>query len=454
MPPPTRVNNADYHFHAYDYAGAAARGPWGLSDAQPDRHNWRFYSMVQDLQGLLATAGTNGVPNAALTDVGGPILLGRTDRRTKQLAFGTNAAGAPTVVITGGIHAREWIAAEFVYLLAEYLIKNYKAAPPFVNGYQRQLSDIINSRRIRIIPMLNPHGSNFTVFSNNGRMWRKNRRTLPRDWASWETALTAPGPLGPVANPPFRNVQRQPPPSQIAGYEVPDYNPNLGIPPNPAAYRARTLVNDAIGVDLNRNTDTTAWGYDAAPANQYSPNYAPASPTYFGPNRGSETETGNLQAALAQAANPHLAASIDYHCYSKFVLYSGEAAYNGALGADYQRLGGLLSQLIRARGAIVPDYQLGTPIQLVRYNATGAVADRASQQYQSRAFTIELDPANTGQGEAGFDLPETDIRMVFEKNIRAALAALAAPAGYRPTTQAQLQLLAWNVYGRGNRLPT
>ena len=127
--PPVRAVATDYHFHAYDYPNSAAQGPWGLSVAQPTRNNWQFYSMVQDLIGLRDWGAFIGVPNITLTDVGAPTVRGR---RTKMLSFGNagNVANRPTVVITGGIHAREWAAIEFAYLMAEYLIRNYPAARP------------------------------------------------------------------------------------------------------------------------------------------------------------------------------------------------------------------------------------------------------------------------------------------------------------------------------------
>ena len=133
MPPPLRTRPADYHFHAYDYLGAV---PF-RKEAQPTRGGLMFYSLVQDLNGLLQEGGPQGnnVPNIALTNVGGAIRPGVANRpnmanlQTKALSFGnaTNAANAPTVVITGGIHAREWIAPEFV--LPPRRVPHYELQP-------------------------------------------------------------------------------------------------------------------------------------------------------------------------------------------------------------------------------------------------------------------------------------------------------------------------------------
>jgi hypothetical protein len=449
MPIPNRTTNADYHFHAYSFAPPGA--PWTLSPAVVPRNGWQFYSMAQDLQGLLAT-GLGTVPNIALTNVGGLSIGGR---QTKALSFGSNDPNAPAVVITGGIHAREWIAVEFVYLLAEYLILHYALAP--ANPYQQAIKDLVDSRRIHIIPMLNPDGNMETVFGAD-RLWRKNRHVLPVTGAGW---LLDVAPLG-VTNLPFANAHLGPLPAANAIYDVPDYDAPNQIPPNAAHYRTRPLANGAAGVDLNRNVPTTAWGYECLPNSVLRANYIPSSPSYFGPGAGSETETGNLQLALAGAANPQIATSIDYHAYGKLILYPTEAFDNNEIGPDYFSLGRTLQQLIRAQGAIVPDYQLGSPFALIGYNATGTVIDREARQYHGRAFTIELDPG-VHDDPPGFQLPETDIRRVFEKNIRGALAAIAAPGTPGNWFTAQLQRAAiawaehqffgWNVYGRGNRLP-
>jgi len=462
--PPIRAAAANYHFHTYDYVGsaAAAAGPWALSPAQPNANFWQFYSLVQDMAGLQQVGAANGVPNIALHFVGGGI--GPNNLITIALSFGSNAPNAPTVVITGGIHAREWIAPEFVYLLAEYLIIHYTTAPQ--NRYQRAIRDLVNSRRIYILPMLNPEGNEFTVFTAGGRLWRKNRRPLPGTAANW-LALVAPGGN---TNPPFANAQA-PPPGNLADYRVPDYDFTNHIPPNaPPNYRQTTLANGQTGVDLNRNCGTLAWGYDNPIPTVAGPvvwiGGDPVHDVYCGPGAGSEVETGNVQQALFNAFNagnpPGLATAIDYHSYGQYILYPSETFNNGGVGPDYSTLGQVLRHLIRSQAAL--DYQLGSPRQLVQYDATGTITDHAAQQYHARAFTVELDPQQVpGGGGPGFQLQENQIMTVFEKNIRGALAAIAAPAAPAGPFQAQLQrltiglsmlqFLTWNVYGRGNQLP-
>ena len=450
MPPPNRTVPADYHYHVYDFVGAA---PFGLTAPQPARNLYQFYSMAQDLAGLVVEGGLHNVPNIALNNGAAATVGGR---QTMILSFGNlaNAAGLPTVLITGGIHAREWAATEMAYLLAEYLIVNYNPHPATAN--QQTLKNLIDSRNIHIIPMLNPDGNDVTVFGLPGpvnpRQWRKNTRVLPVNPGGWVGELINLG----NPNPPFTSVSGV---FAQARYRVPNYDPGHNIPPGAPVRQLRSLAANETGVDLNRNMATQAFGYDCAPNFL---NYDPASDTYFGPRAGHEIETANLQAYAGGLGG--LAASIDYHAFGQLIIYSGEAANRGLVRTDYTRLGQTLRQLIRSQGAL--DYRLGTPLQLVNYEATGSVADYMAQQNQSRAFTVEVDPTNNPPPvpfSQGFELPQGSILAMFRKNIRGALAAIAAPipatTWYGRLARRQVigananTYLGWNVYNRGNQLP-
>jgi Zinc carboxypeptidase len=449
--PPVRTAAADYHYHVYDYAGSQ---PWTLCGAQPKRNYYRFYSMAQDLDGLRAEGVRRNVPNVKLVSVPTATTGGRA---TMALSFGNEGGedGRPTVLITGGIHSREWAATEMAYLLAEYLIVNYDAAAP--PGKKQVLRDLVDSRNICVIPMLNPDGNWFTVFGDGGetaRLWRKNRRALPTSATAWVSELTTFG----AANPPFQNVQR--PFLGRADYEVPSYEPARGVPPGNADFRKRDLDNSQTGVDLNRNLATRAFGYDNAPRFL---NYNPSAESYFGPKAGTETETANLRQYVASLGD--VAASIDYHAFGQLILYPGEAWNSGTVGADFIQLGHALHMLIKSPRDDL--YRLGTPLQLVKYEATGSVADYMAQYNRSRAFTVEVDPTNDpppNPFQQGFMLPEIAILPMFQTNIRGALAALGAPkpaaaADQVPRRQRAIisgvsMLLDWEgVYQRGNQLP-
>lgn len=457
MPPkiPVRTKAANFHYHTYDFKGSVAFVP---GSAVGKASKAQFYSLREDLAALQRAGTAKNVPNIALSSIGASC----EGREMLMLSLGPDAgvADAPAVVITGGIHAREWIAAEFVYLLAEYLVMHYTAAPQ--DKYQRTIKNIIDSRRIRIIPMLNPDGNHYTVFDPGpkSRIWRKNRNPLPMDAAGWVNALTTGG----GTNPPFENAE-VPGKVDIAQYDVPDYDPGRRIPPRTPAYQTRTLETGKDGVDLNRNYATRAWGYDTETVengeNKGRQCWDPALDVYFGPSAGSEAETANVQAELANLAGvaPGIATSIDYHSYGKFIVYPSETFHAGAVGPDYEKLGRALRQLVHTQDDL--DYQLGSPAQLLGYDATGSIIDRIAQQHHARAFTIELDPAL--DSDHAFELPERLICSVFEKNIRGALAALAAPrrpasafgvaSKNKQISRTTQDLLTWDVYGHGNQLP-
>lgn len=454
MPIPKRDDATKFHFHVYDFAGSA---PFTLS-AQPQYAGMCFYSLLQDLTGLVTEGNARNVPHIQLLPYGRAITTDGKTFRTLVLSFGGSAATDPAVVLTGGIHAREWVSPEVVYLIAEYLVRNYHSGPVAgLNDYQKFIRNLVDNRRIHIIPMLNPAGNSYTVYSiqTNARDWRKNRVKLPTTRERWGTALT--GSDG-QPNRPFANVVVPTDAHNTdASYDVPRYDPDHGIPPLDAKFDTETLVDGYTGVDLNRNLPTEAFGYDTlTPMEDGSyqrRNYYPKNSSYFGPKGGREVENRNLMLYLQGVQG--LATSIDYHSFAQMVLYPTEQAHRGrASGAGYALLGRVLGRLTRYPQA--QEYQLGTPIGLVGYDATGSVPDYLAQTYHVRAYTIELDPAH--RTKQGFELPEGKICEAFEKNIRGALAAIAAPAA---TVQRRKQsihateaaLLAWNVVGQGNRLP-
>lgn len=456
MPIPVRTKPSDYHYHVYDYDNAR---PWELSPRFPLRDYQQFYSMLKDLWALFDAAVTSRIPHATLTVLPAQIAADGSTSEIQVLSLGGSRLDAPSqVVITGGIHAREWIGTEIAYLVAEYLVKNYTSAP--TNPYEDAIWQLLSKRRIHFIPMVNPAGNRHSVTSDrpDSWTWRPNRRRLPTTAAAWRTDLTIPASGLPQV--PFRNVQQA---NGVTSYEVPRYLSN------PRQYDAIDLPNtQVIGVDINRNCSTTYFGYSGGPNYQ---NGVPANEgqSYFGTSTASELETRNIEDFLDHAdVTRRIRTSIDYHSYGKFILYPSEQSHANAIDADYVSLGEVMQRLIMPSLAwpFGYNYELGTPLQLVHYDATGTIADRISQVNQSRSFTIELDPGGNHRLE-GFKLPPDEIMSVFEKNIRGALALMAA--GGQPTTvtndksfglfdrrtinSAERIFLDWNVYGRGNQLP-
>lgn len=74
--------------------------------------------------------------------------------------------GEARVIFLGGHHAREWIAVDVPFLLADHLLNEYGTNP--------QITALVDNAEIWIVPMVNPDGHQYSVASQ--RLWRKNRR--------------------------------------------------------------------------------------------------------------------------------------------------------------------------------------------------------------------------------------------------------------------------------------
>lgn len=71
-----------------------------------------------------------------------------------------------TIVITGGIHAREWISVSTVCYIIYTLLSQYNV--------QNKEMQYLSRLDFLIIPVFNPDGYNYTW--TNDRLWRKNRQ--------------------------------------------------------------------------------------------------------------------------------------------------------------------------------------------------------------------------------------------------------------------------------------
>lgn len=73
----------------------------------------------------------------------------------------------PGVVFMGAHHAREHLSSEIPRMLAEYLLDHQR---------EQNISTLLSTRDIWIIPMVNPDGAEFDIEGGSYHMWRKNRR--------------------------------------------------------------------------------------------------------------------------------------------------------------------------------------------------------------------------------------------------------------------------------------
>ncbi len=110
---------------------------------------------------------------------GKPILALRITRDAREP---TNPDGSrPAALFMSTQHAREWITTEQTRRLAHLLIDNYGKAGAALNTQggpiaglsASDLTNLVNTRELWIVPVANPDGYDFT-FTPGNRLWRKN----------------------------------------------------------------------------------------------------------------------------------------------------------------------------------------------------------------------------------------------------------------------------------------
>jgi carboxypeptidase T len=77
----------------------------------------------------------------------------------------------PEIVITGQVHAREWISQTMALHVIELLTEGYASDP--------RVRSIVRHRQVYVIPTLNPDGAAFDIEDGTFRRWRKNRQPIP-----------------------------------------------------------------------------------------------------------------------------------------------------------------------------------------------------------------------------------------------------------------------------------
>lgn len=107
------------------------------------------------------------------------VHIGKTyqDRDIHALRIGvhptnrqdSNPKKRKTILITAGLHAREWISTSTATYIAYGLITGY--------GKNAQITNMLESFDFVIVPTLNPDGYVYTWETD--RLWRKNRQTTP-----------------------------------------------------------------------------------------------------------------------------------------------------------------------------------------------------------------------------------------------------------------------------------
>jgi murein tripeptide amidase MpaA len=178
-------------------------------------------------------------------------LLNRTSegRQSHALRIGqADARAGDAVVVTGGMHAREWVPPDALVNLAADLLEAYARGTGLRYGGQRFSADnirtVVEELQLVLFPCVNPDGRHHSQTAES--LWRKNRRRVR-----------------------------------------PDLDPRC------------------VGVDLNRNFDAL-WDFRRhfAPDSNVSASDDPCDPqVYVGPAAASEAETQNVVWLLDRYAN-------------------------------------------------------------------------------------------------------------------------------------------------------
>ncbi len=81
----------------------------------------------------------------------------------------------PEVLSECNMHAREHITAEMCLYMIRLLTNNYGKSGPV----GQRVTQLVNTREIWIVPMLNPDGAEYDISDGAWHGWRKNRQTNP-----------------------------------------------------------------------------------------------------------------------------------------------------------------------------------------------------------------------------------------------------------------------------------
>jgi len=81
----------------------------------------------------------------------------------------------PEVLVHAQIHARERASGELALSIIGWLTDNYGGG----DALGQRVTDIVNTREVFIIPVLNPDGAEFDMSGGTWHEWRKNRQPTP-----------------------------------------------------------------------------------------------------------------------------------------------------------------------------------------------------------------------------------------------------------------------------------
>ncbi|KAL2087439.1 hypothetical protein ACEWY4_016267 [Coilia grayii] len=139
-------------------------------DSKDPKSMGKFYERYHPLEEIYFWINKTTVDHPNMVKV---FLIGSSveKRPLYVLKLSGRASSTPknAIWVDCGIHAREWISPAFCMWLVDHCITQYEA--------NRDITEILNSMDIYVLPMMNPDGYEYTWTAQ--RMWRKNRAKHP-----------------------------------------------------------------------------------------------------------------------------------------------------------------------------------------------------------------------------------------------------------------------------------
>ena len=135
------------------------------------------YHTLAEVYQILNDTALNYPSITSLTNLG----TSYEGRNVKCLEISDNPGvdqGEPGVFFMGLHHAREWPTVEICLYIIDQLTSEY--------GSNSTITNLVNNRRIWIVPVVNPDG--YYYDHDQGNDWRKNRRYFPQ-WGTYGVDL-------------------------------------------------------------------------------------------------------------------------------------------------------------------------------------------------------------------------------------------------------------------------
>jgi carboxypeptidase T len=151
---------------------ALLAAPTPAAAAEPN--GFGYYHTYKEVKALIDNAV------AAHPGIAKRFNIGRTyeGRKMWGIKISDNVAAnedEPEVFINAQIHARERASGELALATIGWLTNNYGGT----DSLGQRVTDIVNSREIFIVPVMNPDGAEFDISGGNWHQWRKNRQPIP-----------------------------------------------------------------------------------------------------------------------------------------------------------------------------------------------------------------------------------------------------------------------------------